>query len=407
MDGRQSTRQVVKSPGPLRFGAPIVNLEFDPTVEDALGPGICGELSLLARRASALQELVEDAATTEIVTPLLTPAQGRAFLKENGADAQEGWLVVSTEAGRLICIDQATPVGMGKGVEGIFYPELFSRLVAWWLAHVWRCTDFFEASLKSLSEWRIPTAAVTCRALLEDAGALVQETRSLTSAWKELKGIPGDPELRAERARATLGPILSDAGFRTRLPQAKESQKATNVLTLIKGLARAAKDDRICSWYDWLSDASHPSFAARISQSSLPMRHNSGAVILRFHSRTPSSLAQVAPNGEISASNQEPLANEVAGNVASALLVGGTIAVSVLEQSLLLVDDFGLTTEAALLNERHIWRALRPVRGSRACPCGRGKWAACGHVWGRPAPELVVPGTKGITHARGVKLRDD
>jgi len=83
----------------------------------------------------------------------------------------------------------------------------------------------------------------------------------------------------------------------------------------------------------------------------------------------------------------------IAHTAADALIACGTIGADFLDQALFLVDDFGLTTQAATLTRRWYWRDFIPVRGSRACPCGRGKWSGCGHWWGHPAPTLTVPKT--------------
>jgi hypothetical protein len=89
--------------------------------------------------------------------------------------------------------------------------------------------------------------------------------------------------------------------------------------------------------------------------------------------------------------NSKVLDNELAHYAADATLAAGTVICELLDQALLLVDDFGLTTGAATLTNRTYWRNFTPVRGSRRCPCGRGSWAKCHHRWGDPAPEIVVP----------------
>jgi hypothetical protein len=82
----------------------------------------------------------------------------------------------------------------------------------------------------------------------------------------------------------------------------------------------------------------------------------------------------------------------VALTVADLPIAVGRVITDVLEQSLVAVDDMGLTTAAATLTGRVYWRNLSPVWGNR-CPSGRA--SACRHYWGQPAPVLTIPSTAG------------
>jgi hypothetical protein len=73
------------------------------------------------------------------------------------------------------------------------------------------------------------------------------------------------------------------------------------------------------------------------------------------------------------------------------LIAAGTYMLNLLEDGLAVVDDFGLTTAAATLTRLRYWRDFHPTRGSRACPCGRGKWSTCGHHWGSQIPTPHTP----------------
>ena len=57
-----------------------------------------------------------------------------------------------------------------------------------------------------------------------------------------------------------------------------------------------------------------------------------------------------------------------------ALIACGKIIENLLESSLEIVDDFGLTTHAATYTQRSYWRNFVPVEKSAACPCGRDPW---------------------------------
>jgi len=172
----------------------------------------------------------------------------------------------------------------------------------------------------------------------------------------------------------------------TRLKGTPQTLQATNVLTYVQKLARASGDQRYITWYDWLSDASHPAFGARIALASPPMLHDSKAVMTRTYARAP--LIRQSANGR-----REALENEVGLHAADALIAAGSVLCGLLADALHVVDDFGLTTGAAGLTQRFYWRDLKPVRGSRPCPCGRGAWSKCQHRWGQPAPSVSIPRT--------------
>lgn len=356
-----------------------------------LDESTCERLVSLWGRLGQLQDLIGNASITEVVTPPIDRSGQRVL--EKFAQDHENWVFVMMDNGRMLAIDEASPAGHARPAEAVTFPELHSRLTAWWLVHAWRATDFLEDSIRALGAWRIPSAAVAGRALLEETAALAAEARLIATGWGEVKGTTAGGVESAQAARATLNPTLAAAAFGTRLKGFDKAPRATNILTLISGLQRTTQDDRFTKWYDWLSDASHPAFGARISYGSAPLRHKSGAVILRFHSRGALVLAPLNPEHSYVAEDAEHLKNEVADNIGQAVAVSGTVALSVLEQALAVVDDFGLTTEAALLTQRRMWRSWPPARGSRQCPCGRGKWAVCGHRWGAHAPVMEIPVT--------------
>lgn len=272
---------------------------------------------------------------------------------------------------------------MRDHAAAVIYPELHTRLVSWWLVHAWRSIDLLQDTIENLRQWRISSGAVTARALLEEAGSLAEEGRKLAEAWRVGKAAPAHALKRPQAVRDALGPVLLQAGFGSRRKGSPERLQATNVLTLVQKLARLTDDPRITDWYDWLSDAAHPALGARIAFASPPLGHDTGAVILRWYARSPLSME--------ARGKRKPLEPTIAYIVADALIAAGSVIVDVLEQSLAIVDDMGLTTAAASMTRRVYWRNFFPVRGNRPCPCGRGRASACGHRWGQPAPTLAFP----------------
>lgn len=73
-----------------------------------------------------------------------------------------------------------------------------------------------------------------------------------------------------------MTPVLVKTSMGTRISGSPERLQAPNVLTYVKRLEKMTGEKRYSKWYDWLSDASHPAFAARIASSSEAMVHETG-----------------------------------------------------------------------------------------------------------------------------------
>src|SRR5215467_6138197 len=201
------------------------------------------------------------------------------------------------------------------------------------------------------------------------------------------QAVPAGKFERPAAVRRELEPILRHAGFGSRLKISHKELQATSVLTLVKKLAKMTDDERFTDWYDWLSDAAHPALGARIAFASPPIAHDTGAEMIRWYARVPMTLE--------GGGKREHLEPTIAFTVAYALIAAGTVIADVLQQSLAVVDDMGLTTAAATLTRRVYWRNFSPVRGNSPCPCGRGRASVCRHYWGQPAPVVNIPTTAG------------
>lgn len=354
------------------------------TPEEALGVERSDALRRVSEWVVAQRALIDAAETTAVTLVPLAREKARAW--EQGAQLRgEDWQFVSTSDGGIIAIDEPSQFTRRDPAGAVFYPELHSRLVAWWLVHAWRVTDLLEVATRDLQEWRISTAAVSARALLEETGCLLFELRAIDAAWSKGKAAGhGMPEFeRAATVRTALAPVLSKAVFGSRMDGASERRQATSVLTYIQKLAKALGRPEVNSWYDWLSDAAHPAAAARIALASQPVVHGSGAVMLQFLARRPVSPRRA---DELVGGTDFTVAHRSA----DAVQLCGRLVPELLEHGLWLVDDFGLTTSAATLTRRRYWRDFEPVKGSRQCPCGRGKASDCGHRWGGDARELSL-----------------
>lgn len=246
-------------------------LDWPKWVTEALGAKRTEALAQIAGRVASLQAMTVDQSTVDVV---LVPLKGHAAKRWEtlGLQRHEDWVFVASADGTtILAADEPSDEGMRDQAAAVIYPELHTRLVSWWLVHAWRGVDLLQDTLENLRRWRISSGAVTGRAVVEEAGSLVDEATKLAEAWKVSKAVLAEKFERAAVVRSELEPILLHAGFGSRLKASHKKLQATSVLTLVKKLAKMTDDERFTDWYDWLSDAAHPALGARIAFASPPM----------------------------------------------------------------------------------------------------------------------------------------
>ncbi|GAA2203527.1 hypothetical protein [Sinomonas flava] len=326
----------------------------------------------LRRQVRSLDGFTKAAYVEEVQVLRMEAERARRWRRV--ADPRESWVYISG-GDATWAVDRASRVGHHDPVAAVTFPPLHSQLVGWWLFHAWRSIDLVSAGLSAHEHGTTSIAAITSRALIEELGCLVTEVRQIKAAWEVVKRADLNPVRRGELAKNQLGSVLARFLFATRMSsKPANAPDATNVLTYIKKLDKLSKSSKFSEWYDWLSDASHPAYGARLVYVTNPMRHATGAVMLRFHSRSPLHL-------EKSSGERVDFTYDIEEKAETALESCGTLLIKYLKTALSLVDDFGLTTSAATLTSRTYWRNLLPAASGDECACGCGPWAQSIHVW--------------------------
>lgn len=369
--------------------AATVGPDFTKGVRDALGSRRVDRLGELSVRAHDLSASVADAWTTEFWVTPMGRSQAEAW-RRSASRRREDWAFVTLSGGGMLAVDEIPDRAHIQPAEAVTFPAIQSQLSAWWLFHAWRGADFVTNAISDIASWRMTTAPLLARALIEQTGCLVYECRKLFRAWSEAKSGDAVGVARAELVNSHLQPLLAKTTMGTRVSGSPERLQAPNVLTYVQTITKVLKDDRYQIWYDWLSDASHPAFGARIACASEPMAHESRAVVVRFLSRGLLSSVRVDQAGRINEDSMRPQFNEIASHVADSVGVSANAYFSALAQARKLVDDFALTTRASALTLRHLWPAPTPATVGEDCPCGCGALDLGDHRWGRPAPVLKL-----------------
>lgn len=332
----------------------------------------------LRRQIALLDELTRDAYVEEVLVIPMADAAARAW-KQMAASDDDSW-VSYTGGGWTFAVDRPSRLDARNLAGAVVFPPLHSQLLGWWLFHAWRSVDLLKAGLDASASGTTSVAAVTSRALIEELGCLVTEVRLVQKAWETAKLPDLVPLRRVELVRSELAPRLATLLSASRMSKAN-GPSATNVLTYVSKLDKLSKSSKFSDWYDWLSDASHPAHGARLVYVTNPMRHESGAVVLRFHSRSPIHL--VGPRGD-----RNDFTYDIDAKARAALETCGALLFNHLYAALKLVDDFGLTTSAPSMTERSYWRNLLAALPGDECPCGCGPGAESLHVWGAKAPSI-------------------
>ena len=263
--------------------------------------------------------------------------------------------------------------------------DMHSSLGAWWASHVWRASDFGEATCSAFVTWSVLPASACARALLEGVAAFVIEGEQLLIEWSEFKQ-QGFPDLNAvSEFRERFHKRLLQAQFGTRIGEHKGARpptfKRTNVMTLLEKFSKRDQSD-VWSAYEWLCDAVHPSFGFQSTYVATQGVHESGATFAADLAKRPDEARTLIPKIEPT----------VAWACCDAFKVSVDALLTAVPRVRWLIDDFGLTTGLA-------YSALRSSVGARIgaemtdqCPCRSGLRAEdCHHVWGTPAdpPEFT------------------
>lgn len=340
------------------------------------------DLERLRQETMSLDELTREAYVEEVRVVPMDDAAARVW-RSTAAANSESW-VFAAGGGKTSAVDRPSDLGTQNPIDAIVFSPLHSQLVGWWLFHVWRSVDLLKAGLDASESGTTSVAAVTSRALIEELGCLVTEVRQIRKAWEAAKLMEVDPVRRVEQVRDALNPILTNVLLASRMrTKPADAPSATNVLTYVSKLDKLSKSSKFSDWYDWLSDASHPAYGARLVYVTNPLRHASGAAVLRLHSRTPLHLVN-------SGGDRIDFTYDIEGRARAALGTCGSHLIEYLYAGLKLVDDFGLTTCAAAMTERTYWRNLVPPQLREECPCGCGEWVESVHVWGAHVPAVPV-----------------
>ncbi len=257
--------------------------------------------------------------------------------------------------------------------------DMHSSLGAWWSSHLWRASDFAEATCTSLAAWSVLPAAACSRALLEGVAAFVVEGEQLLAEWSEFKqqGVPNLGAVTAFRER--FHKKLLQAQFGSRIGEHKGTRpppvKRTNVMTLLEKFLKRGPSD-VWTSYEWLCDAVHPSFGFQTAYVATQGVHNSGATfaadLARRTDKAPTKMPKVEPN--------------VAWACSDAFIVSVDALLAEVPRMRWLIDDLGLTTGvASSALEGSVGRRVS-TKISDDCPCGSGlRLGDCRHVWGTPA----------------------
>ena len=240
-------------------------MAFDSYIStgDALGAKRIVELAALSPLVEALNRLIADAAFIDVDSNIIPPLKAVELQRAANQSADANWACIGFTDGTYLCVDEVrSTVARDKPVEAVLFPQLHMQLVSWWLLHAWRFTELVDGCLLNLNYWNLNTAAILSRALIEEVGCLLYETRTIHSNWSTAKSLPRDD--RPLQVRRILHPLLLQFKLGSRGLDLPGIKPAINVLTYVQKLAKELGSASLEEDYSWLSDAAHPAIGSRI-----------------------------------------------------------------------------------------------------------------------------------------------
>ncbi|MCW3493886.1 hypothetical protein [Microbacterium sp. SSM24] len=295
---------------------------------------------------------------------------------ERTLEDDEEWIAITLSDGSVLASNDFSELGRLRRVAAVIYPEVDSRLWAWWLTHAWSSTELATESADALARWSLASAATLTRSLLESVAAFSYETRQISNSWRRAKKIPGSED-RPLKVRQEMGPTLIKAFRGTRMAGFPEYVRAPNVLTWIERLGKDAGNPLVTKWYEQLSEAAHPAFFARTLYSSSILSHPSGAKADTFFSRSPIAISGPADGG----GGVEVVDGSFSRTIADVWLFCSSVLLELLPESFKLPADFSLTSRAADLAASHY---LQGIWADEPCACGCG--GRIDHKWSYDFP---------------------
>ena len=309
-------------------------------------------------------------------------------------DDGEDWLAVTLSDRTVLASDDFSELGRTDPGAAVIYPELDSRLWAWWLTHAWSATELAAEASKAISNWNLASAATLTRSLLESVAAFAYEGRQIANAWRAAKALPPGGD-RPYRVRHHLNSPLLRAFRATRLPGAPATLQRPNVLTWLSRLARDTACEEVQNWYAALSEAAHPSSQARILYSSLTLGHANGAKYETHFTYRPIGILPLGASDETTVKVQN-----FSREMVDCWLFSSSVLREVLSRGFCLAGDFTLTTGAAGLAGSEY---LRGFWAFEPCQCGCD--GAVDHSWGADAARFKLS-TRGRRSRRPARCED-
>jgi hypothetical protein len=295
-----------------------------------------------------LRQLTDPAQHVEMDAMVLSPLQFAALDRSRYAHPEEKWACIQFSNETYMCVDEVSRhVGGANNSAAVVFPPLHMHLVSWWLMHAWRHVELTKMCTLSLVDWNLNVAAILARSVIEGVGCLLFEAKAISDCWAKLKQLPAPN--RPGAVYSQLHPLLVKFRLGSRELGLPGGVDATNVLTYVDKLKKQCGLQELREQYNWLSNAAHPAIGSRIAYMGPTTGHVSGAVAQWDVLRRPASVQ----------GQRKELQFTLAHIAADALISVAPIGCALLWQCLLIVDDFGLTSNAYRLTDRQYWRKLR------------------------------------------------
>jgi len=157
-------------------------------------------------------------------------------------------------------------------VNLLYWKDTLGNCEAYSLMNAWRMTDIAQSGILALARNDTICASLLARSGLETAAQFVDFARTVSATLdlftteKIQPGSPLDPAIDLHTtvlASEVLEKYLLKTIFVSRLSDADELYKPTNIVTIISRIAKSPGQEAVRPAYDLLCEVAHPNFLGR------------------------------------------------------------------------------------------------------------------------------------------------
>jgi len=142
----------------------------------------------------------------------------------------------------------------------LYWRDMLATIEANTVMSVWRMVDICQSAFRCIEEDAIVASAILARSALESSVQFVQDARTFAASLEQVM----QADLRANIGHSSeLEQYLLQTVYASKQADADEIYRPKNILTVLRNIAKIAKDEPLEEQYEILCEVTHPNFLGR------------------------------------------------------------------------------------------------------------------------------------------------